>query len=305
MKLNERGLKIIGTLVAFTLILLIGASKSQNSDTLNVSITVSSVLAIDVDPNETSFTLDPGSASNEFNFIVKNIGSATINKIKANVTMATSNPYGTASSSNFDAGDFILITNDSSETQPFYYVSSIFYNESKPDYVTPPNGWSEGWNSGYFIRIRTVNFNGTGEGEEYYAFTNASVNGNCSDGKIIIGLLPHTRTRTGTTDFSSGSDYIEFTLTSNSAKTGGWTALSGFGSKLDNHYIYVNASCDYVVLYRWNLDVDGETNNGGGDYLFQGTLNPGEYLNWKLEARVPYGVAAGSLKTGVITFIAE
>ena len=274
-------------------------SADTDTDTFNVSITVDSVAAIDVNPNSTDFgTIAPGAASEEKSIQIENIGSLDITKIWANATMASSNPYGTGQASAYNAGDFVLITNDSSENQPFYYVNSIFFNESKPPYVTAPSGWSEGWNSGYFIRIRTVDFSNTGEGEEYFAFTKKGTT-NCTDGTVYIGKNPHTKTQTGTIDFQSG-DFIQISsLTTTNNGLGAYGKISGFGNKLDDHYIYVNASCDYIILYRWNRDL------GGGDYLFQGTLKPGATLDWKVEARVPYGVAAGSIQEGMITFIAS
>lgn len=278
-----------------TLPFIVRGATYNDTETFNVSITVGELAAIDVNPNSTNFdTINPGEASGDVAYIqIENIGSVNIVKIWANATMASSNPYGTGQPSAYNAGDFVLITNDSSEARPFYYVNSIFFNESKPPYIS-----NEPSNYAGFMRIRTVNFNGTGEGEEYFTFVVPGTGGNCSNGNIYIGKTPHTKTQTGTINFG-GSDVFSASLTPNSDYTGGYTQLSGFGSKLDKHYVYVNASCDYIILYRWNIDL------GGGDYLFQGTLKPGETLDWKIEARVPYGVAAGAIQEGMITFMAS
>lgn len=252
------------------------------TDTASVSVDVASVAAVDINPASFSFSVSgTGQTSTAANFEVENIGSTAISSVYAQVTNAASNPYGTGNAANYDAGDFVLLDNGSGT---FYYVKSVNYNESVPAYVTSPSTYDS------FVRIRTAGLETT-EGEEYFAFVQKGAV-DCSNGTVLIAKTPHTQSQTGTTDFSaSGTDYATVTLASNVG------TVTGVNTVFDAHKIYVPNDCSYVALVKWDQSL-------GGDYLYSGTLNPGATLPMKMEVKVPYGVAAGSI-SGTLTIVAS
>jgi hypothetical protein len=282
------GIVFLATFLLLAIPLAFAATESAT-----VSVTVTAAAAIDINPN--SFSWSPSGAgvtdSAQY-FQVENIGSSDLTGIYAQVTNAADNPYGTGTASNYNAGDFILIDNSTSGT--FYYVENKNWNESIPSYVTVPTGWQEGDTGalhGYFVRIRSVGLE-TAEGEEYFAFTLNGTDGTCSAGTVRIGITPHTKSQTGSTDFSDGSgEYASVSLTSGSG------SVSGVNSVFDAHKIVVSSDCRSIALVYWDQSL-------GGNYLYPGTLSPGAAVDMRIEPKIPYGVVGGSAISGTLTIVA-
>ncbi|MEM5831170.1 MAG: hypothetical protein QXO40_03130, partial [Candidatus Aenigmatarchaeota archaeon] len=223
------------------------AFAQPNTDTATVSVSVSSVTAIDINPASFTFTnIPPGTNSTAQFFQLENIGSNNITTIYANVTTTTSNPYGTGTASNYNAGEFVRI--DNSTNGNFYYVENKNWNEPKPLYVNVPDGWSEGNQAGsswgYFVRIRSVGLE-TSEGEEYFAITINGTPTGCSgsNARALIGKTPHTKSQTGTIDFSGGTDYAQ-------VNNNGFP--QNVNSIIDAHKVVISDDCRSISLKYWD-----------------------------------------------------
>ena len=299
----------IGALVISLLVISTFAFADTGTDTILVDITVSSVTYIDINPNSTSFTGNPGETSNANPLQLENIGSTNISTIDVNATNAASNPWATGSVSNYNAGDFVLL--NKSTDGILYYINTKSWNETKPHYVTAPSGWTEGDSSGYFGRFRTVSL-GQGPsgdtGEEYFWFTEGG-GINCTNGSFYIATIPHTKTNTGTIDFSSAS---AITLTASSDGTYGVATIDQGASALQQYCVRVSADCSEVTIFKYNVAMDGPgacTNDkhlydASGDESSLDYLLPGETFDIWMVAKIPFGVADGSVSTGTVTFIA-
>ncbi|MEM5811684.1 MAG: hypothetical protein QXG91_03025 [Candidatus Aenigmatarchaeota archaeon] len=281
--------KKILTILFVTIIPIAFAQPDTDSATVNVQ--VSSLTAIDINPASFTFSVPPGTNSSALFFQLENIGSTNITTVYSNVTTTTSNPYGTGSASNYNAGEFVRI--DNSTNGNFYYVENKNWNESKPLYVTAPSGWSEGNQTGaswgYFVRVRSVGLE-TNEGEEYFAITRNGTATSCNSGTLYIGKTPHTKSQTGTIDFISG-DVAQINLDNNGK---GSLTGAGINTIMDSHTVLVSSDCRAVSLIYWKNEKS----------LIGSTLYPGAAVDMRIMVSVPYGVAQGTI-TGTLTVIAS
>ena len=303
MKERENTTFVTGFLLTLLLLGVIGIAAAANTDTIDIDINITQQVKIDVNPNSTNWTgVDTGSTTTPHAFEIQNIGSLNISTIDANITNAGSMPYGTGDATNFNAGDFILLN---TSWVGFRYINKIEFNESKPSYVTPPDGWVEGNATGYFGRFRTAS--DSDEGQEYFFFTNMTngSSGDCAhNGSILIGNSPKTLTQSGTTDFS-GSDFVIVYTTNNTGSTYGIGDIPA-SHALDEYCVAIKDDCSEVIFFHFNKALDTAGNACSEDeYVFSGTLEPGNETEIWLEAKVPLGVSDGDVSTGTLTLIAS
>ncbi len=284
-------------------ILAAGVVSAANTDTVVIDINVTQEVSIDVTPNSTSwYGVSVGSTTSATSFQIQNIGSVNISTIDASITNAASNPYGTGSASNFNAGDFIQM--NASTNSSFYYINKKEFNESMPAYVTPPTDWTEGKDTGYFGRFRTV-ADGVDTGQEYLFFTNRTApSGNCSsNGVLLIAKNPKTVSNSGDTDFSNSGNYTLVTLNPADNNTTGEGEIGG-GHPLTGYCVQVSSDCSQVTFFHFNMAIDDGTNCGSDQYVFSGTLEPGNTTEIWLRAKIPNGVSEGDVSQGTLTFTA-
>jgi len=283
--------------------------QADATDTAVVNVSIQGVNAVDINPINFTWANLPVprnyTESGPKAFQVENIGSTNITHIWASTTNPTSNPFGTGVATNYDAGQFVVLINSSSSSYEWVlYPNTVFFNESVPTYiVNKPSGWNNG---GLFTRIRTAGWE-SDEGEEYFVFV---VNGtqNCTDGTVYIGKDPHTKTKTGSIDFSDPANYVSFGLTSTNDKKWGYKGPIGdYGSinnYIDKYYVLVPYDCKNITLIGWSRRYDTTAGIDIGYYLFTGTLEPGAALDYLISVVIPYGVAQGDVKTGTLTIYA-
>ena len=266
-------------------VVVASAPDENSTDTVTVSITISSESLIDVRPETVSWIT--GIATQNAtggSLTIENIGSVNVTKIWANVTQPGSDPFGGAAGG-FNAGNMIGLRNTTSGA--YYLVDRLEFNQSLPSYVTLPTDWNM---SG---RFRMDN-------EEFFFAVINGTGGNCTDGDIYISDTAHNQSQEGDIDLS---DNTPTTLTSE----GSW----GFGEfDFDNgegYCVGVNAGCTQAKILRWNMDADTSDTCSSGykGYVYQGQLGPGQETNAYIAARVPYGVTAGSLTAGTLTILAS
>lgn len=296
-------------------LLLIGlAVGQQNYDEINVNVHIAAATILDVNPNSTYWSaLSIGSTSSDAPFIVENIGSQAISTVDVNVTGNTSNPYGASSAAEFDAGNFIIMNSSNQGTGAFLYINKRDWNESRPDYVIAPEGWESEDYYGAFGRFKSASSGG--DGLEYFWFTNKTggaehtygAEGNCSNGTIYLANHRHTRSETGDINFSNTGNYTSITLTEHSSGTYGVGDLDSHpSSDLSSYCIRVWDNCTMAEFFYWNNAIDAAAGGTCDNelYAFSGTLNPGSTFTIYLQARIPYGVAAGQTTPGTVSLIA-
>jgi hypothetical protein len=285
---------------AILILLLAGLAAGADYDEVIIGINISQVVSIDVSPNTVSWIgLNVGETGDPEYFTVTNVGSVNITSLRANITNDDTNPYGTGTALNYNAGEFILFNQTDTA---FYYVNKKNWNETVPGEVTGPTDWTEGADTGYFGIIRTAWDNDVGQ--DYYFFTNRTGDsGDChtGSGELYIGKEPKNVTDQGSVDFSSSANFDTVTLDT-----------SGIGNVSSGDFefycVAVTSDCSTVTLFKWNTDLEtsGGCNNEINFYdeSSHGKLKPGNYTWFWLEPKIPNGVPDGDVAQGTLTIIA-
>lgn len=300
---KENNVLISGFLIT---LLLVGLAIAQESDEIEIDVSIASSTMIDVNPNTTSWaSLAIGQTSSDAAFTIENIGSSAISNIDANVTNNASNPYGASDASAFDAGNFIIMNSSNISTSTLYYINKRDWNGSVPEYVTAPTGWEAGVSNGTFGRFKTAE---SGGGLDVFWFLNQTnadeYSWNCSNGTLYIANHPHTKEETGDVDFTDADKYTEFALSN--YDNYGYANISMAGNVTDFYCAKVSADCQTIDWSHWNNALDPGSNCDTEVYVHSGgPLNPGQSLTIYLKARIPFGVAAGSAVTGTVSFTAS
>jgi hypothetical protein len=304
---------LLQSLGFFSIILLGFVFAQTNYDVVTLDVNISESTILDVNPNSTVWNqLSIGTTSSYQAFYVENVGSRTITTISANVTFNASNPYGSATAGAFDAGNFILMNSSDQGTGAMKYINKREWNESKPDYVTAPTGWTGGTAAipdadvSTFLRFKSAQ-DGSSDGLEYFMFANRSSgvsNDDCTDGTLYISNFRHTRSETGDIDFSVAGNYTSITLTDDG--TNGIGNVSMDGKDTDFYCVRVSANCQTVDFFYWNNGLDDASEAScNNDQQTSDTLTPGSSITIYLQARIPFGVAAGTTVPGTVTLIAS
>jgi len=288
---------------------------ANDSEDAVVSVWISSVTWVNIDPDSLSYSgLTPGmettaslEVSKYWAIEIENIGSQNITKLWANTTFETTRPWGSGDPTRYNAGNFILLTANSTDSN-LYFVNRVEYNESDvlvylkdPEGDMPVTGWVPG-------RFRNSS------NEYFWMVQNpATLGRGCNESTSIrIGTVPHTRTQTGTVDFQAGPT-TNVGLTTGTAPTANeWAIGSVTAGAAPGYCVAVKYDCSQVWFYHWNMDAPGATNAActQAKYLNTatsrsvGSLAPGAYFASNVTLRIPYGVAQGNI-TGVLTIMAS
>jgi hypothetical protein len=302
---------LLFSLGIFSVMLFSFAFAQTNYDTITVDVNISEATILDVNPNSTVWNqLSIGATSSYQAFYVENIGSRTITQIDANVTYNTSNPYGASSANEFDAGNFIMMNSSDQGDGSMKYIIKREWNESKPDYVTAPTGWQDTGvdaDVSTFLRFKSSQ-DGSADGLEYFIFANRSSGASqddCSDGQLYISNNRHTKAETGDIDFTVAGNYTSVSLTDGGSGYG-YGNVSMAGKETDFYCVKVSDDCQTVDFFYWNslFDDDAEAACVNEQYVSD-SLTPGSSITIYLQARIPFGVAAGTASTGTVTLIAS
>jgi len=286
----------------------------NDTETANISVIISTVTMVNLDPYVLSWQgLQPGDigtndteVNNYFAIQIENIGSHNITHIWFNATYPSSNPFGTANVSAYDAGNFVVLATEPTggatasscnaldKYDDYKYPNRVEYPEVRSlVYVRDPNGNMPPENFDYG-RFRFAD-------EEF--FWMVSNDTDCSGKTFYIGNVSHTETRTGTVDFSSSTDIVQVNL--NTAVEGwcygnisGHSELDGYGVLVQNGTSGANRK---VMLVWWNKDA--LSTGAVGHYFYEGNLVPGNSTAACIKVYIPYGVYEGTVKTGILTVV--
>lgn len=294
----------------FSLLFILGtASAATDTQDSNVSVTIGSLTAINIDPSSMQWqSLNPGQQGNASDeatgytaIQIENIGSTNMSHVWINATYPSTNPFGSGSNANYDAGNFVVLANQTSEDYLFpsrwdYNETGVLYYIKDPNGQMPPSGFNYG-------RFRNAS-------NEYFWLINNT--GACNDtGKYLhLGSTPHNSSQSGTTDFT-GSGYINVTL--DGTVTGVYGSNWAYGDiasgPMNGYCVAVNASCDAVIFYKWNIDAPGGTNCANAEYAWNSTSNgplyPGKNFPMMIKVNIPYGVPEGTIEAGTLTVIGD
>jgi hypothetical protein len=272
----------------------------DDNESADITVNVSSKVMIDITP--ASFTwspVDPGSvgdsndeANGYYAIQIENIGSQNITHVWFNATYPTNNPFGVGSNAETDAGNYVVLSKNTSSDE-FWFINRVEYNTTAelvylkdPDGNMPPNA------SKYIYgRYRNAS-------NEYFWMIDANSNCNASGTAIYIGNTSHSKTLTGTTDFTSGD---KWTGSMSTYENYGYDDIDG--GPLNGLCVAVDSTCTRVFFSRWNADAPFHkcTNvNYAWDSAVDGQLVPGDSFAMKIQVYVPFGIYEGQSNAGKI-----
>jgi len=282
----------------------------NTTSTINITIQVAQKTIVVVDPDSLSWVgseaVEPGSEGVVKAIQIENMGSTNITYIWANTTYESSSPFGTGNASLYDAGNFVALSKTNGTGDYFFFVNRVEYNETHPDiYLTLPA------NTASYGRFRD------GGNEYFWAVVPGT---NCTDGTFYIGKQPHTENSSGTTDLTNCDATLTDSAGTHDCRSGTLTTVStgnyagnwgyadlfvGPNSNYHNYTVAVSADCSKVMFYHWNMDAPGAQSANHPEYLYQSTLYPGGAIIRYVKVKVAYGTAAGNIKKGYLTIIAQ
>ena len=303
--MNQREKLAIYLIVGAIVVAALGSQVKAATDAEGSTIVVEVAQKTMIDLTPASFTwtgLDPGSTGSVMQAQIENIGSTNLTKIWFNVTQPSDRPFGTGTNASYDSGNYVWIARESGD---YYAVDRVEFNESRslvyltdPDGNTPPDGTKYSYG-----RFRDA-------GSEYFWMLDKS-SGNCAGATFYIGDLAHTKTQTGSVDFSScsaglnnapGTGCRYGTLTA--ATGGGWCyADVNIGGK--SYVVAVdNSTLGYKIRWsHWNQDLPGADSASNDETFYTGNLYPGGSTVANITVHVPFGVAMGYSHTGTLYVI--
>jgi hypothetical protein len=282
----------IGTLGILTLILLILvttapsviAATANATDTVTVAVTIDEKSIVDINPAILNWStpIEPGKNGTHQDIQIENMGSVNITNVWFNVTQPSAgDPFGSAISTKYDAGNFIAISEDGQND--YYFVDRLEWNAtSRIIYLTLPAANLEDYG-----RFRNSSF------EYFWALTHGGKADNCTNGTIYIGTTAHTQTQTGDTDLTDNGETI-----TNVDGNWGYANVSIGGMFM---CAAVNRICEQVRAYKWNMDAPGASSCDNAEYFHDGTASgevaPGSSVYANVRPHVPYGVYYNSSAT--------
>ena len=315
---------IITALVIMAMTNPVMALDVNDTETANISVTISTVTMVNIDPYILTWEgLNPGDignatkeTTNYFAIQIENIGSNNITHIWFNSSYPSSRPFGTANTTAYDAGNFVVLAKENLSEIPggatasycadlsnatndgrygrYKYPNRVEYPEVRSLVYLKDDAGNMPPSNRDYGRFRFAN-------EEYFWMVINDTN--CSGKVFHIGNESHTATQSGTVDFS-GTDDVEITL---STPSEGWcygnitghSHLNGYGVLVQNG---ISGSNRKVQLVWWNKDA--LTSGQVGHYFYEGSnLVPGQSTAACIKVYIPYGVNEGAVKTGVLTVV--
>ena len=315
-KQTKNALIFLWGILFFALIDGVSAQTGVNTtEQANVTVQVTAVTMIDLNPTTFSYVAQPGQAcgkdisgglcnetgNNYFAIQVENVGSWNVTQIWFNASQPSQSPFGVGSNAYVDPGNFIVLTTNET-TDDFYFVDKKeFPTVRSIVYLRDPDGNMPA-NLTKFNYGRLHN----ASSEYFYMLENSSGGSTCKASEISyirLGVNPHTTTEIGSTDFSTGAgtNYIQINL---SARTG-QGQLFAIGNvsvgPLAGYAVAVeNTTCN-VRFSKWNKDFPFDSS--AANYSFVGVLTPGDSLAKKMGILVDNGIYTGTT-TGQLTAIA-
>lgn len=274
----------------------------NTSEPANVSVTVSSTIAVDVKPDSLTYgdtevgSFNGSSSANNFTAIeVENTGSEYIDRIWLNTTEPASDPFGTGSAANYDAGNFMqvkVVSDDNvgvTSTSEYHFINRLEYLKTDnsttltgsnfesdiPSYLKLPTG--SGTTSRQGDSIGTAGQVDVGRlrmGNEDFFFIMPHAETSTCDGTnnafIRLANVSQTDTRLGTVDFrDSASNWRDYSLQqAGSSSFGITTGGSTSGLKLNmsdgsTRQYDLLTNCDesseqpHVYMLKYNVNARG------------------------------------------------
>jgi len=302
-------LLIIGLLSALLLPSLVSAA----NDNVTISVNVSESAMIEVSPDIATFNqVLPGviafpgsdSSTSSKSFTITNVGSVNFTQMYVEVDITageTSNPLGTGDPSQYYAGGFVVLKNES-DVDNWRFVGRQEWNlTEKPEpYIGHENASAMAW--GYF---------GNNSKQYFWELSNGTVGS--GDGEYCNGTGTILRIKewavNGTAAaydlYTTAADTITYEIDTNKADWGIFNAETS--GPLANYCVATDKDCDRLYIYQWkqtNSQFDACTSTW---YIFnegEDKFNPDDQFDFNITVWVPKGIPAGDMSSSILTVTA-
>lgn len=341
------GLTLLAIAMAIGMASTATAITDDDDETSDVNVTVQPETVLDVKPDQLDYTdVKVGErkdeTSNDINytkFKVENTGSNDIQRIWADSTYPSDNPFGSGTVTEHDAGNFLQIAPYDpdnlagiSGSDTFHYIERVeFFQDSAP--LVDIGGMNGTYSD---VEVGRIRF---GNNEFYYALGHDGA-GSCQE--IRVADNPTVPSSLGTNDFSisnsgawtnytmssSGASGYEVTNESvtfdldgsvdgiSSGETQDYDILGTCGS--DDLGSISGLSEEHIRLVRYNIDpVDSsnldDSDGGNGEVVEEiwdtsgsgSHLNPGQSFSVNVSVMVPRGIPDGEVTEGTLTVYSQ
>lgn len=293
---------------AFSAVFILGigqnvwaATTINATDTINVLVNISEKCIVDISPADLNWTtpLDPGSEGTYKRVQVENMGSTNLTYIWFNNSYPATNPFGTGNVSAYDAGNFIVVGNDTGIAE-YFFPNRLDYNSTNdiiylrgPTGATPP--------ASPYGRFRNAS-------REYFWAVTVGTS-NYTDGTFYISNTAHTLSTTGA-DLQNDASSVGLTTVTDAPYTGlwGYGAINVGGVMPICVAMYHDGS--KAMFYKWNMDAPGADLCANAEYFIDpsttGAIAPGASALARVVPYVPYGVVYNETNpeiTGTVTVL--
>ena len=285
---------VIASLCALLLPSLVMAT---TNDTVSVNVNVSEAAQIEVSPNTATFNLViPGDVGfpNSQAFTITNVGSTNFTQMYVSMNVhetETTNPLGTGNPSNYYAGGFVVLKNetDLAGGNNWRFVGRQEWNlTDKPEPYTPST-WAKAW--GYF---------GNNTYQYFWELANGSA-GYCNDTGTILKIKQWAVNGTATA-YDVGSDATTHQVDTEQED---WGVVDPVGTgPLANYCVATHVNCTRIYIYQWDQtsQLDSCTDEWN---LYSGVFKPNDQFDFNITVWVPKGIPAGDTSSSTLTVTAS
>ena len=317
------------------------AEETNNTETSSVDVTVSSTTALDVKPDQLTYTgIEVGERATETDndhgytsIKVENTGSEAIDQVWMDTSFPDTNPFGEGDANLHDSANFLQVkpSNTSSYTSlrgdsdTFHYVQRAeFFQDTSPLVELDDFEYSGTETEGYNESVGRIR---AGDNEFYFAL---AYDGNsCAEADLRVGNTPVQPDTMGTNDFSNDNsdEWTQYDISAaNSGDSYGVTNDSvtlELANPDENQTYDIMTKCSnfnpdnpsepHLMLTKYNIEAGGHTNlfENDGNTATQiwrtstNDLEPGQSFATDIAVQVPRGVPAGSVSTGTLTVYSQ
>jgi hypothetical protein len=272
-------------------------SGASTNDTVTVDVSIQGVGQIVVTPTSVSWSnLEPGSIGSIINLTIENAGSNNLSEIYVSVNtwdIETSNPLGTGNPAVYAASGFMLIQNESSSNDKYYYAGRLEWNLSDilSNEILSLGSGTENFSHGWYRNLTN---------KYLWKLENGSA-GYCNNTgtSFVLKKSPENST-TENRDITTDSESCTFDSAGVNWST---HTCSDADNPLTGHCIAAYKDCDRVYLYRYDYSSEFPTCSDR-EYLTNVTLTPSDTTKARVFASIPSGTPQGSTAQAVLTIYA-
>lgn len=285
-------------IIASLSIFLLPAIAMAQTDTVTINVNVSESAVIEISPDTATFNLvTPGvdTFPSSLAFTIENKGSINFTTMYVSMNVhstETSNPLGSGNPSNYYAGGFVVLRNetDLAGGNNWRFVGRQEWNlTGKPSDYTP-SASARAW--GYF---------GNNSKQYFWELANGSV-GDCNDTGTILKIKEWALNGTAAA-YDVSSDAITHQV--DTAQLDWGIVDPEATGPLANYCVATRKDCERIYIYQW--DQTSQLSSCANEwYLWNdGDFEPDEQLKFNITVWVPKGIPAGDTSASTLTLTAS